>query len=58
MDIFDVYQGEHVQPGYKSIALTISFVDYTKTLQDADIQTVFNKIYAACQKELQAELRK
>ncbi len=58
VDIFDVYQGEHVQLGYKSIALTISFVDYTKTLQDADIQTVFNKIYAACQKELQAELRK
>ncbi len=58
VEIFDVYQGEHVPQGFKSLALTMSFVDFNKTLLDADIQAIFNKIYEACQKELGAEIRK
>lgn len=58
VEVFDVYQGEHVQNEYKSVALTMTFVDSTKTLLDADIQQIFNKIYEACQKECQAEIRK
>lgn len=58
VEVFDVYQGEHVEAGYKSVALTMTFVDYTKTLLDADIQQAFNKIYDACKKECDAEIRK
>lgn len=58
VEVFDVYTGEHVENGYKSVALTMSFVDPTKTLLEADINAVFNKIYLACQKDCNAEIRK
>ena len=58
VDVFDVYMGENIQEGYKSIALSMSFVDTTKTLQENDINEVFNKIYQACQKDCGAEIRK
>ena len=41
---FDVYKGEHVQQGYKSVALTMTFVDPTKTLVDATINELFNNL--------------
>ena len=57
VDVFDVYQGEHVQQGYKSVALTMTFVDPTKTLVDAKINELFNKVYAQLQKDFNAIIR-
>ena len=57
VDVFDVYKGEHVQQGYKSVALTMTFVDPTKTLVDATINELFNKVYAQLQKEYNAIMR-
>lgn len=57
VDVFDVYMGEHVKKGYKSIALTMHFIDYTKTLVDQDVNPVFAKIYHELQKSYQAEMR-
>ncbi len=57
VDVFDVYQGEHVQKGYKSMALTMTFVDFNKTLVDATVNELFDKIYAQCQKDFNAVIR-
>ncbi len=57
VDVFDVYKGEHVQNGYKSVALSMTFTDPNKTLVEATINELFNKIYAQCQKDLNAIIR-
>lgn len=57
VEVFDVYKGEHVENGYKSIALTMTFVDANKTLVDATINELFNKIYSQCQKDFKAVIR-
>ena len=36
-DIFDVYEGEHVSPGYKSLAFRIKLQDINSTLTDETI---------------------
>ncbi len=56
-EVFDVYQGEHIQKGYKSIALTMTFNDQTKTLEDNVVNELFNKIYLQCQKDFNGVIR-
>ena len=56
-DIFDVYIGEHVEAGKKSVAITITLQDPTKTLDDATINDVMENILAVVQKEYNATLR-
>ncbi|MCR4880581.1 MAG: phenylalanine--tRNA ligase subunit beta [bacterium] len=43
-DIFDVYQGEHVEEGHKSVAFHIYLQDKSATLTDQIIDTEINKI--------------
>lgn len=56
-EVFDVYQGEHVKEGFKSIAIRMTFVDYEKTLTDGLINDLFNRVYRACQNDYQAVIR-
>ena len=44
IDIFDVYQGEHIKEDEKSIAYTLEFSDSTKTLTDDEVTVLFEKI--------------
>ena len=44
--IFDVYEGEHIQEGYRSLAYTLSFRSYEGTLVDADIEDRIQGILA------------
>ena len=44
IDIFDVYQGDHVKENEKSIAYTLEFSDSTKTLTDDEVTVLFEKI--------------
>ena len=55
--IFDVYQGEHVEVGKKSIAFNLIFQDNTKTLSEAEVNSCLENILAALEKEHQAYLR-
>lgn len=57
VEVFDVYTGEHVEKGTKSIALRITFQSYERTLKDSDINTIHEKILETLKKELNAELR-
>ncbi len=43
-DIFDVYQGEHVEEGYKSVAFHIYLQDKTQTLTDEIVDAEINKL--------------
>lgn len=57
IEVFDVYTGEHVEEGYKSIALSINFQSFEKTLKDSDINTIHNKILETLKTEVNADLR-
>ncbi|WP_249030045.1 phenylalanine--tRNA ligase subunit beta [Tannockella kyphosi] len=55
--IFDVYVGEHIETGKKSVAVSMVFQDPTKTLDEATINATVEQILAALQKEYNAVLR-
>ena len=42
--LFDIYEGEQIQEGYKSIAYTLTFRAKDRTLEDADITAAMKKI--------------
>lgn len=54
--LFDIYEGDQIAEGFKSVAYSIVFRAKDRTLSDEDITTVMDKILAAL-KELGAELR-
>lgn len=57
VELFDVYQGQNLEPGKKSYAISITLQDDEKTLQDKQIEAVMGKITANLQKQLGASLR-
>ena len=54
---FDVYKGENLDAGKKSIAYSLTFSDPTKTLSDEEVMKVFNKIIEDVTKKHNAVLR-
>ena len=58
VDVFDVYQGEHLGQGLKSIAVSITYQDSSKTLKDDEINEVEQNLIALLAKTYKAELRK
>ena len=56
-EIFDVYEGEHIEEGKKSVAITLTFQDPTKTLEDTIINDVMENILAVVKSEYNAHLR-
>lgn len=57
VDVFDVYEGEHIAKGYKSVAIRITYVSNDHTLKEQEIneaETNALKVIAS----LGAELRK
>jgi len=56
--LFDVYEGEHIEAGKKSYALSFVLLDEEKTLTDQQIEKVMNNIAVAFEKELGAAVRK
>ena len=57
VSLFDVYEGKNLPEGKKSYAINITLHDYEKTLQDAYIDQVMQRIIANLQKKVGAELR-
>jgi len=43
-EVFDVYQGEHIDSGYKSVSLNIVYEDKEKTLKSDDVNEIHNKV--------------
>jgi phenylalanyl-tRNA synthetase beta chain len=57
VDIFDVYQGQHLEDGKKSIAFKLTFENKEKTLETKDVDQMVSRIVSALEKEHQASLR-
>lgn len=57
VEVFDVYEGEHVAKHEKSVALSITFQSDTHTLKDNEINQVFESILEHIQKDCNATLR-
>ena len=57
LNLFDVYTGQGVEPGYKSLALSLTLQDADKTLEDAEIQAAVDKVLDALASEFGASLR-
>ena len=55
--LFDVYEGEQIQEGLKSVAYSLIFRSKDKTLEEADITQEMNEILAGLE-TIGAELRR
>ncbi len=44
VELFDLYQGDNIGAGFKSVAIAITYRDLEKTLADADVQVVHRRI--------------
>lgn len=43
-DVFDVYQGDKIESGFKSVALSITYRSQTKTLTEKNVEKAHNKL--------------
>ncbi|MBQ9314466.1 MAG: phenylalanine--tRNA ligase subunit beta [Clostridia bacterium] len=57
IEVFDVYTGENVAKDLKSIAYTLTFNDFEKTLSDEEVTNAFNKIIKEVTTKCDAVLR-
>ena len=55
--IFDVYEGETLPAGKKSLALALTFQPVENTFSDTDIEVLMNKVEQAIKNKFSAELR-
>jgi phenylalanyl-tRNA synthetase beta chain len=56
--LFDVFESDKLGEGKKSLAVNFTFLDEEKTLTDKEIDGMMQKIMQACEKELNAAIRK
>ncbi len=57
LKLFDVYQGEHIDSGRKSLALGLTLQSQSRTLTDEEVDAVIDGIVAALGDQLGASLR-
>ena len=55
--VFDIYKGDHIEDGFKSISLNIVYEDANKTLKASDIDVPHNKILEELNKKYNANQR-
>lgn len=57
VQVFDLYQGEHLEKGKKSLAFRLLYLDPLRTLKDQEVEEAHNRILEAVKDDHQAELR-
>lgn len=57
ISVFDVYEGENLGKGKKSIAFRLTFLDSNKTLNIKDVEPVVRKIVQKLEAQFNAKLR-
>ncbi|MGI6722421.1 MAG: phenylalanine--tRNA ligase subunit beta [Anaerovoracaceae bacterium] len=57
VELFDIYRGEQVEDGKKSVAFTLTYRDREKTLTDEEVVPVHEKVLGALKDEFNATLR-
>jgi phenylalanyl-tRNA synthetase beta chain len=58
VNLFDVYEGEKIESGKKSYAVSFTLQDNNKTLADNDIDKIMKRLCEVFEKEFGAQLRK
>ncbi|HCW35344.1 MAG TPA: hypothetical protein DGB97_04660, partial [Staphylococcus sp.] len=46
-EVFDVYEGEHMEPGKKSVAIRLDYLDVNETLTEDKVSAVHEQILTA-----------
>ncbi|MYL29125.1 phenylalanine--tRNA ligase subunit beta [Halobacillus halophilus] len=57
VQVFDVYQGEHLEAGKKSLAFRLLYLDPLRTLKDQEVEEAHEQILTAVKDKHEAELR-
>ena len=57
IQVFDVYTGDNIDSGLKSLALSLILQDYSHTLTDEETEQAVDEVLSALNKELSAKLR-
>ena len=57
LNLFDVYQGQGIEDGFKSLAIALVLQDTNKTLEEKDITDVVNRVVETLKTEFNASLR-
>jgi phenylalanyl-tRNA synthetase beta chain len=55
--VFDIYRGEGIEPGYKSVAIGLNLQDVSRTLTDDESDAVVARVVADLGRECQATIR-
>jgi len=55
--VFDVYRGDKLQENKKSIAYSLTFEDYSRTLKEEEVMILFNNIIRSVENKFNAVLR-
>lgn len=57
VELFDVFRGKNVPDGHKSLAYAFTYRSPERTLTDNEVNAAHEKVVAALQTQLKAELR-
>lgn len=57
LNLFDVYRGNGIESGFKSLAIAMTLQDNNKTLEEKDITDVVDRVVDTLKTELNASLR-
>ncbi|TSB48006.1 phenylalanine--tRNA ligase subunit beta [Alkalicoccobacillus porphyridii] len=57
VELFDHYEGEHLEEGKKSLAFSLTYLDPEKTLRDTDVEEVHQQVLDALKSKANATLR-
>jgi phenylalanyl-tRNA synthetase beta chain len=57
VSLFDVYEGDKMEPGKKSLAIEVTFQPRERTLTDAEIEAACAKVVAGVAKATGGVLR-
>jgi phenylalanyl-tRNA synthetase beta chain len=57
VQIFDIYRGQGVTEGFKSVALSLILQDFSQTLTESEIDAIFCKVLESLVLKLNAKLR-
>ncbi|MDD3383298.1 MAG: phenylalanine--tRNA ligase subunit beta [Bacilli bacterium] len=56
-EVFDIYEGQNLESGYKSIAINIVYQDKERTLKEDEVLEIHNKIIKDLEDAFNAKLR-
>ena len=57
LKVIDVYAGSHIEPGKKSLAYNLTFLNEKDTLTDEVVNKAMDKVMAALKDDLNAKIR-